>query len=581
MMLSMISRILRLSGKYKGRLQLAFLFSVLDAILSKLPIFYAMLVISRLYEGTMRAQDRLTAGIAVVVTLLLQILVHHTSDRLQSGAGYLLFADKRLELGNYLRKLPMGYFTEGNIGKISSVLSSDMIYVEENVMQKIANLMSYAFSALILVVFMFVLDWRLGGIALITSALAIVIAQKASCVSMKEASDRQEQSESLTEAVLEFVEGISVIKSYNLLGDKSKELSGNFKVSRDKSVEFEKRVTPWITGLSCLYAIGITGILISGILTYTGGGLSLTYTTGMLLFVLEVFNPLKMLFSETANMTIMESCLNRIEEVMSETTLPDEGKMQLSENGSGKEIRYDHVSFAYGEHEVLRDISFVLPPGTMTALVGQSGSGKTTIASLLARFWEVKAGAISIDGVDIRQLPMGVLMDQVSMVFQRVYLFEDTIYNNILMGRSGATEQEVIEAAKKARCYDFIVKLPNGFQTRIGEGGATLSGGEKQRISIARCILKDAPIVILDEATASVDVDNESYIQEAISELVKGKTMLVIAHRLNTIQAADQILVVSDGTIIQRGKHDELIEQVGTYRDFVHIRNQSTAWSLS
>lgn len=577
----MISRVLRLSGKYKGRIQLAFLLSVLEAILSKLPIFYAMLVISRLYEGTMRAPDCLTAGIAVVVTLLLQILVHHASDRLQSGAGYMLFADKRLELGNHLRKLPMGYFTEGNIGKISSVLSSDMLYVEENVMQKIANLMSYAFSALILVVFMFVLDRRLGGIALITSALAIVIAQKAGRVSMKEASDRQEQSENLTEAVLEFVEGIAVIKSYNLLGDKSKELRGNFRVSRDKSVEFEKRVMPWITGLSCLYAIGITGILISGIVAYMDGSLSLTYTMGMLLFVLEVFNPLKMLFSETANMTIMESCLNRIEEVMNETILPDDGIKQLPKNECGREVRYDHVSFAYGEHEVLRDISFVLAPNTMTALVGQSGSGKTTIANLLARFWDIKEGSIFLDGVDIRQLPMDVLMEQISMVFQRVYLFEDTVYNNIRMGRSDATEQEVIEAAKKARCYDFIMKLPNGFQTRIGEGGATLSGGEKQRISIARCILKDTPIVILDEATASVDVDNESYIQDAISELVKGKTLLVIAHRLNTIQAAGQILVISDGVISQRGKHDELMKQEGIYREFIHIRNKSTAWRLS
>lgn len=581
MIISMISRILRLSGKYRGRVQLAFLFSVLEAILSKMPIFYAMLVISKLYYGTMEMRDCLTLGIAVIVTLLLQMLVYHARDRLQSGAGFLLFADKRLELGNHLRRLPMGYFTEGNIGKISSILSSDLLYVEENVMQKIANIMSYVFSAAILVVFMFALDWRLGGIAFATSVLAIVLAQKMSRVSMQEASDRQEQNENLTDAVLEFIEGIAVTKSYNLLGDKSKELSDNFRISRDKNIEFEELIAPWITGLNCLYAVGIMGLLICGIIAYTDRSLSLTYAMGMLLFVLEVFNPLKSLFSESANITIMDSCLDRLDEIMNEQTLPDDGNGALPDNFAGRQIQYDHVYFSYGKHEVLHDINFELRPNTMTALVGQSGSGKTTIANLLARFWDVKSGTISINGIDIKELPMGVLMDQVSMVFQRVYLFEDTIYNNILMGRSDATEQDVIEAAKKARCYDFIMKLPDGFQTMVGEGGATLSGGEKQRISIARCILKDAPIVVLDEATASVDVDNESYIQEAISELVKGKTLLVIAHRLNTIQAADQILVITDGRISQRGKHTELMQQSGPYCNLVNIRNQSAGWELS
>ena len=217
----------------------------------------------------------------------------------------------------------------------------------------------------------------------------------------------------------------------------------------------------------------------------------------------------------------------------------------------------------------------------MTALVGPSGSGKSTIANLLARLWDVKSGNVTIRGVDIRNVPLSELMDQISMVFQRVYLFQDTIYNNIIMGKPDATEEEVYEAARKARCYDFIMALPDGFQTVVGEGGATLSGGEKQRISIARCILKDAPIVILDEATASVDTDNESYIQEAISELVKGKTLLVIAHRLNTIQNADQILVIDNGQIAQQGTHEELLKQPGIYQDFVNIRKSAAGWSLA
>ena len=330
-----------------------------------------------------------------------------------------------------------------------------------------------------------------------------------------------------------------------------------------------------------MYAIGILGILISGLFLFISDTLSLTYTMGMLLFVIEIFNPLKSLYAESNNMTIVESCLDRIEELFAVEELPDKGKKEINTYESEYVVEYKNVCFSYGKKEVLHDVSFGLKENSMTALVGKSGSGKSTIANLLVRFWDINSGTIYIGGIDIKELPLSVLMNQISMVFQNVYLFEDTIYNNILMGRSDATEQEVIEAAKKARCYDFVMELPNGFQTIIGEGGASLSGGEKQRISIARCILKDAPIVILDEATASVDTDNESYIQEAISELVKGKTLLVIAHRLNTIQNADQILVIDNGQIAQQGTHEELLKQPGIYQDFVNIRKSAAGWSLA
>ena len=270
--------------------------------------------------------------------------------------------------------------------------------------------------------------------------------------------------------------------------------------------------------------------------------------------------------------------MDRIEEVFSRPELPDEGLETIPSAGHFPEVEFRNVRFGYEEKEVLHDLSFCLPKNQMLALVGPSGGGKSTIANLLARFWDVKSGQILIRGTDIRKVKLADLMDHISMVFQRVYLFQDTIYNNISMGRPEATREEVIEAAKKARCYDFIMALPDGFDTVIGEGGESLSGGEKQRISIARCILKDAPIVILDEATASVDADNESYIQEAISELCRGKTLLVIAHRLNTIRGADQILVVSDGTIVQRGNHETLMAEDGVYRNFVAVRQQNRGW---
>ncbi len=581
MIKAMISRILRLAGKYRGRIQAAFIFSVLEAILSKMPVIYAFIILSKFYDKSIAARDCLFIGIAMLVTVILQMVLHHMSDRLQSGAGYLLFADKRMELGEHLRMLPMGYFTEGNIGKISSILATDMLFIEENIMMKLANIMTYLFSAIILILFLFLLNIPLGLIALVTGGIAYFVARRMNRVAAEEADIRQEQSEGLTEAVLAFVEGISVIKSYNLLGEKSKELSGNFKKSRDKNIIFEERIAPWMLGLSCIYAVGIAGIFGTSTWIYSNGGLTLPYLFGVLLFVFEMFNPLKALFQESASLSIMNSCLDRIEEVLSEPELPDTGRQKSSNRDGGEEkIRFEGVGFSYGENEVLKDISFSLRNNSMTAIVGPSGSGKTTIASLLARFWDIRDGHIYLEGTDIRELPLTTLMDQISMVFQRVYLFEDTIYNNILMGRADATRAEVYEAARKARCYDFIMELPEGFDTLVGEGGATLSGGEKQRISIARSILKDAPIVILDEATASIDSDNESYIQEAINELVKGKTLLVIAHRLHTIKNADQILVIENGRLVERGTHTELMEQGNTYASFFRRLDKKGSWSL-
>lgn len=573
-MFALISRMLRLSGRYKKRIQLAFVCAFVEQILSKMPIFFAFLVLAGFASGTMSGARCLAVGAILVCVVVLQAVVHYASDRLQSAAGYMIFADQRIALADHLRRLPMGYFTAGNIGKISSVLSSDMVFVEEVAMSTIANMMSYLLSAGVLMVFMFWLDWRLGLIALAVTLLANVVAQRMNAVSLKEAAARQEQGERLTDAVLSFVEGIGVIKSYNLLGAQSAALTENFARSRDVNASFERRMTPWTTGLSILYGAGIAAIFGLAVYLEQTGALSLAYLLGVLLFVFDLFGPLKALYGEATRLTVMDAALDRTCDVLVETELPDTGTAHLPETTAGDEIVFEDVSFSYdGKNDVLHDISFAMPPRTMTALVGPSGGGKSTIANLLARFWDVGTGCVKIRGVDIRDVPLAELMDQISMVFQRVYLFQDTIYNNIAMGRPDASEEEIIQAAKKARCYDFVTALPDGFQTIVGEGGATLSGGERQRIAIARCILKDAPIVILDEATASVDVDNERYIQEAISELVRGKTLLVIAHRLHTIRDADQILVVAGGRIAQCGDHASLSDQPGIYQDFVQKRS--------
>ena len=575
-MFRLISRILNLSGKYKNRIKSAFIFAFVESILSKMPIFIAFTVLIGFYEKTNTSKTFLYVGIGLGLVVLVQVLVHFLSDKLQSAAGFLIFADKRMELGNHLRKLPMGYFTSGNLGKINSVLSSDMSFIEEVSMSTIANMMSYVLSTVVLTIFMFVLDYRIGLVSVCVTLIATLLASRMNKMSLSEAVIRQEQGEKLTDAVLSFAEGISVIKSYNLLGDNSKALTDSFASSRDTSIKFEKKMTPWTSGLNIIYGIGITFILALALYLHLQGMLKLPYVLGLILFVFDLFSPLKTLYGEASRLTVMNAALDRIEEVLNETELQDTGKKHLLKAKVGEpEISFNHVKFSYGEKEVLHDMSFAMNKNTMTALVGQSGGGKSTVANLLARFWDVDSGEILIRGVNIKDVSLSELMSEISMVFQRVYLFQDTIFNNIAMGKENATKEEVIEAAKKARCYDFIMALPDGFDTMIGEGGATLSGGEKQRISIARCILKDAPIVILDEATASVDVDNESYIQEAISELVKNKTLLVIAHRLNTIRDADSIIVIKEGNIAEQGTHNELIALNGIYKNMVELQEKN------
>ena len=577
-MIQLMKRILAVSGRYKRRIQIAFVFSFLKSLLAKAPIMLAFLVLSSFYEGTITAGDCLWYGIALVVCVLLQVLFHHIADRLQSAAGFLVFSDMRMELGAHLRRMPMGYFTEGNIGKISSVLSSDMVFIEENCMTVLADMMSYIFAQAILVVFLLCFDLWIGLAALAIIGIVLLIARGMKREALQDSVARQEQNENLTEAVLDFVEGIGIIKTYNLLGEKSRELTDNFQRSCDTSLQFEEDHSPWQLRLNLAYGLGAAAITAIALALESAGLMSVPYLVGIMLFVFDLFGPIKALYTQATRLTVMNSCMDRIEAVFHETELPDDGRDSIPEASEAPEVEFQHVRFAYGEKEVLHDISFSLPRHQMLALVGPSGGGKSTVANLLSRFWDVKQGQILVRGSDIRDIPLSDLMDQISMVFQRVYLFQDTVYNNIAMGRTDATREEVYEAARKARCYDFIMELPDGFDTVIGEGGASLSGGERQRISIARCILKDAPIVILDEATASVDADNESYIQEAITQLCRGKTLLVIAHRLNTIRHADEILVIDQGRIVQAGDHETLMAEEGIYRRFITARSNPTGW---
>ena len=623
-MLKILHRIVCMTGKYRSRIRASYITSFIKGIMMKAPLIFSFMAISLFMKGQMQEKICLYLGIGLVLCIAVEAVFEHITNVLQSATGYEVFADMRMRLGDHLRKLPMGYFTEGNMGKISTVLCTDMVFIEECCMTVLSELVTFMISQGLMTLMMFVMDIRLGIAALAVVLAFVIVGNCMMKTTLAHSRTKQEGSESLTEEVLDFAEGIGIIKSFNMLGEKSKSLSAEFEKSCRESIDFEKSYGPWARALYLTYGIGTSFMLAVAGLLYAKGEMAPDYMVGMVLFLFDLFISIESYYGQITRLTVTAASLDRIEEVFEAEELKDVGDHVLPESAketeedsadramsesadktrkdsadramseSAKETRkdsndtvflentkeaqndsvveYSDVSFGYTGKNVLNHISFSMKKGEMTALVGPSGSGKSTIASLLARFWDIREGTIKLNGKDIKNISLGSLMDQISMVFQRVYLFKDTIYNNIAMGRPDATREEVIEAAKKARCYDLIRSLPEGFDTVIGEGGASLSGGEKQRISIARCILKDSPIVILDEATASVDADNERAIQEAISELCKNKTLLVIAHRLKTIKDADQILVVSDGRIIERGNHDKLMKEDGIYARMVSVQ---------
>ena len=564
-MIHYVHRILKFCDRDNARrIRSAYIFSFLKSFSQNAPIVMAVFLIRELMEGKADVMSCLIAAAGLFVFFVLTAIFGHLSDRLQSSSGYKVFAEKRIEFARHLRMLPMGYFTAGNIGRISSILSEDMVFVEENSMSIIAEIISGFFSQFVITVFMFVLHPALGIAVMITSVIVMCVAIPMDKESMRNSGARQKAVEDLSGAVIEYAEGIAVSKSFGVTGESSTALRESFAKSREANLKFEKDHTPWERTLEIIYAVGTAAVLITSVWLISEGRLDNASFIGMLLFLMNLFAPFKTVYQLGSRLTIMDIALDRIESVFAEMPLQDAGT-ETPKSDSGHEIEFDGVSFSYESEEVLHDISFTADENEMVALVGESGSGKTTIANLLARFWDVSSGNVTVRGTDIRKMPMGTLMDHISIVFQKVYLFEDTVFNNIAMGKENATYEEVAEAAKKARCYDFIMNLPYGFDTVIGEGGSTLSGGEAQRISIARCILKDAPIIILDEATASIDADNERYIKEAMSELCRNKTVIVIAHRLNTIQSADKIIVMDHGRIAEQGDHRTLMENKGAY----------------
>ncbi|MDR1440206.1 MAG: ABC transporter ATP-binding protein/permease, partial [Clostridiales bacterium] len=508
-MIRLIREIIRFSGRHAGHIRLSFLFSFLKSVCMKAPYAAAIMLIGMLLDASAGVGACVATAAALLLFLALQALFASLSDRLQSTAGYDMMAEKRLELGAHLRRLPMGYFTEGNIGKISAILSSDMVFIEEHSMQVIGECVSDIFSQFILTAFMFMLHPLLGGVMLAFELAAVLVARPMRRDMLEDSGLRQAAVEGMAGAVLEYAEGMGVIKSYGLTGESADGVRGSFSAMTAANLNFENRLTPWNRALLIVYGAGTAALLSAAVWLHGRGALAGAAFISAALMAFGVFSSLRHYYQQGAQFTIMKSGMDRLKAVMDEQELPDAGSHVLAGTGgcalpahtetgtetdkggetekakdkeTGKEIEFEHVTFSYGEEDVLKDISFSVRPGETLALAGASGSGKTTVASLLSRFWDVSGGEIRVRGIDVRALPMDALMGLVGMVFQKVYLFEDTVYNNIAMGRRDASREEVAEAAKKARCYDFIMKLPYGFDTHVGAGGATLSGGEAQRV---------------------------------------------------------------------------------------------------
>ncbi len=578
-MLHYYSRIMSFLGKKDaGRVKLSIFFSVLESIFTNAPIMFLLYGFIKLINNDLGKSDIGLILRLMIAAVLIRIVLNYIIEYLMSYSVSNACERERLGIGDLFKKFSMGFYTKNNLGRAAAIVTTDLTFVEEYGILHLDAIIKAVVMMIIGLLMLCAMDIRIGLIATALSVISIIGIKKIERVANEEAKYRQAGQNRLTEVILEYAMGISVIKAFNISDERSTITKHAIDDVRESSIRFERRFMRPALFYRSVFYIGIGLIMFLSLFFVNNGSISMEYALVFIIFSLNVFLPAINLANEVSMFSIGTEALDRFDKLKNEQVMAENDKVSGLEK---LDIEFDDVSFAYDDNEVLKHVSFKAKPGTMTALVGESGSGKTTIANLIVRFWDVKDGSIKIGGTDIRDLNTDILLKNMSMVFQRVYLFSDTIKNNIRFGKPDASDKEITMAAKAARCHDFIMALPDGYDTIVSEGGSSLSGGEKQRISIARAILKDAPIVLLDEATASVDPDNEKYIQEAINELVKNKTLIVIAHKLTTIMQADQILVVDDGAIKERGTHDELLKQQGLYSNLWNKRISAKSWRIN
>ena len=573
-----LKKIIAFAGSKEGLLKKSLLFAFLSGLFAALQFAALFIVVEALVSDN---RDRrfiwISLGI-MAVSLVGRIITTYFSTMEQTETGYCMVAEKRIHIGDRLRYIPMGYFNKNSIGNITAIVTTTLGDVDNSAARVLVSVLGGLFNSVALVIVLLVFDWRNGLIAAIGVLLYLAAAELALRKSARLSGVRQHTQESLVESVLEYIQGMGIVKAFGMEKDSTQSIDSAIKASCRDNLKLTKASVPYDALKQVVVRVFSVLLPLASIYFWLNGSLSLAY--GVILVVASF-----MVFNDLENAGNMASLLQMLAASMDTANSIDDTPV-MDEKGAdvvpaSSEIIFDNVDFSYADRKILDHVSFTIPAGTTTAIVGPSGSGKTTMCNLIARFWDVDAGRITVGGKDVRDFKLDSLMKNISMVFQNVYLFADSIENNIKFGCPDATHEQVIEATKKACCHEFISALPDGYDTVIGEGGGTLSGGEKQRISIARAILKNAPIIILDEATSSVDPENEEELQRAIAELTHDKTIIMIAHRLKTVRGADQILVLDDSHIVQSGTHAELIQQKGLYADFVSARQEAIGWKLA
>ncbi len=566
------------SKKNRNKFYKSIILGVMEAIFTAMKIPAAFFAIKAVLDNKIDTTAMLTVIGFMLVSTLGKMVVNRFSAMLQTEAGYDTCAQKRIEIGEHLRYLPMGYFNDTSLGHITSVTTNTMEQVGDIATRAIMMVLQGGITTVVVAVFMFAFDVRIGLIALAGIGVFLIVNQWTNKSVAKVADEKIAADAHMVGVILEYIQGIAEIRNYNIISQNKSRIQNSIERKKKADIAAEIAAIPAV-GVQNLIS-KLMGVAIAGasLRFYLNGTMELVYTIVMLLCSFMVFESLDLAGTYTALLKVIGKGVDLANEIMGIEQMDIDGENITPAN---RDIHLEHVEFAYDNRKIIDDVTLDIKENTTTAIVGPSGGGKTTITSLIARFWDVQKGEVTLGGVNVKDYSFDSLMENFSFVFQRVYLLEDTIANNIRFAKPEASMDEVIEAAKKAACHDFIMTLPDGYETVVGEGGATLSGGEKQRIAIARAIMKDAPIIILDEATANVDPENEKELTQAIDNLTRMKTIIMIAHRLKTVRNADQIIVVDKGKIVQKGKHEELMNQKGIYKKFIMGRKQAVSWKIS
>ena len=577
-MFEILAKFFRFSGKENSRkFRLSVVIGLVEALASAMKVPAMMYILIGLMSG--EAMGKYITGSLLMMggAIIIGIVCKRYSTVLQTEAGYNAAAFTRIRIAEHLRYLPMGYFNANSIGEISSVTTNTMEALGDVATRVVMLTLQGILETSMIVVMILLADWRIGLLAALGVGVFFLINSRMQKAGKGLSESKVACDTELVNQVMEYIQGIAEVKSFRLLGDKAKRLNEANEACANINTQMEMTFIPYHFLQTAVTKITGALMVVSSAYLFTTGDMPVVTAIGMTIAAFLLFASLETAGSYSSLLHTVSVCVDKANAILNLDTMDIGGREIQPTN---EDIRLNHVSFSYGSRKIIDDVSLSIPQGTTTAFVGPSGGGKSTLCRLIARFWDVDAGDITLGGINVKDYSMNSLMANFAFVFQSVYLFADTIENNIKFGRQDATHEEVVEAAKKACCHDFISKLPDGYNTVIGEGGATLSGGEKQRISIARAIMKDAPVIILDEATANVDPENEKDLVDAIDALTREKTIIMIAHRLKTVRHADQIFVVDKGRIAQHGTHEELIQQEGIYKRFVDARTQAVGWRL-